>query len=217
MKNTLRIVAIFLILFFTIFAIPVRAASLTNVKVTTMKDKILPGEEAAVTIDFGTDLGSYTVDVTYDSNLFDYVSAEGGTASDNGTRVRVYYFDQSGGSNPRTSVSVTFKAKTGLTTQNPTSFRVTAEGLASVENNVTTTYNDITTAIVKNVTVGPEPTTQPNTTNNNETTATTTTTNQQTNTTTPTTMPKTGGTVYTVVATIITALIVAYVLLQKRN
>ena len=49
--------------------------------------------------------------MAYDNNIFEYVRSEGGTENDNGTRVRVTYYDSAGGTNPRTNMSVTFKAK----------------------------------------------------------------------------------------------------------
>ena len=116
-KKILIIVAILSLLFFTL-QINVFAASvpLGSVEVNVSKAKIAPGEEVTVNIDFGTPLGTYTFDVAYDNSIFDYVSAEGGTANDNGTRVRVIFFDESGGTNPRESMSVTFKAKADLET-----------------------------------------------------------------------------------------------------
>ena len=82
------------------------------------------------------------------------VSAEGGTENNMGDKVRVVFFDSSGGTNPRTNMSVTFKAKEDITTSNPTEFNITAEGLANSDASVT--YDDITTPITKNVTVEPE-------------------------------------------------------------
>src|SRR5699024_7132671 len=81
------------------------------------------------------------------------VSAEGGTENDNGTRVRVTYYDAAGGTNPRENMSVTFKAKEELESTNPTDFSVTAEGLANSD--ASQTYDDITTPIKKSVTVEP--------------------------------------------------------------
>lgn len=97
--------------------------------------------------------GAYTFDVAYDNNIFEYVSAEGGTPNDNGTRVRVLFFDDSGGSNPRSNMSVTFKAKADIVSTNPTDFSVTAEGLSN--NDRSQEYDDITTPIKKSVTVEP--------------------------------------------------------------
>ena len=153
-KKILNIIAILALLFFTL-QVSVHAASipLNSVTVDVSKDKIAPGEEVTVTINFGTDLGAYTFDVAYDNNLFEYVRSEGGTENDNGTRVRVTFYDSTGGTNPRTNMSVTFKAKENIVTTNPTNFSVTAEGLANAD--ASQEYDDITTAIEKNVTVEP--------------------------------------------------------------
>ena len=124
-----------------------------SVTVDVTKEKIAPGEEVTVNINFGTDLGAYTFDVAYDNSIFEYVSAEGGTPNDDGTRVRVTFYDSSGGTNPRTNMSVTFKAKDDITSTNPTDFSITAEGLAN--NDASQEYDDITSPIKKNVTVEP--------------------------------------------------------------
>ena len=50
-------------------------------------------------------------------------------------------------------MKITFRAKTGITTSNPTELSVTAEGLAN--NDASQEYDDITTPIVKNITVEP--------------------------------------------------------------
>lgn len=153
MKKIVNIIVISLVLFFTIFSLNSNAASLNSIDITTDKQTIHPGETVKVHVDFGEDLGSYTVDIAYDNNLFEFVSAEGGTENDNGTRVRVYYFDQTGGSSPRRDMSVTFKAKADITTSNPTDFSITAEGLANSDASVS--YDDIRIPIVKNVVVEP--------------------------------------------------------------
>lgn len=153
-KKIVCVLAILALLFF-ILQINVFAASvpLGSVSVEVSKEKIAPGEEVTVTVNFGTDLGAYTFDVAYDNNIFEYVRSEGGTENDNGTRVRVTFYDSTGGTNPRTNMSVTFKAKDNIVTTNPTNFSITAEGLANSD--ASQEYDDITTAIEKNVTVEP--------------------------------------------------------------
>ncbi len=153
-KKVLSIIAIFSLLFFAL-QINVYAASipLESVTVDVSEDTIAPGEEVTVTINFGTELGAYTFDIAYDNNLFEYVSSEGGTENDDGTRVRVTFYDSTGGSNPRSNMSVTFKAKDNIVTTNPTNFSITAEGLANSD--ASQEYDDITTAITKDVTVEP--------------------------------------------------------------
>ena len=64
------------------------------------------------------------------------------------------FHDSSGGTNPSENLKVTFKAKDGITTSNPTEFSITAEGLSNSDASVT--YDDILTPIIKNVTVEPE-------------------------------------------------------------
>lgn len=153
MKKMISIIAISLVLSMSIFSTKIYAATLDTINITTDKQTVHPNETVKVNINFGQDLGSYTIDVAYDNNLLEYVSSEGGTANDNGTRVRVYFFDQTGGSSPRNSMSVTFKAKSGITTSNPTDLSITAEGLANPDASVT--YDDITIPIIKNIIVEP--------------------------------------------------------------
>lgn len=154
MKKIVSTIAILLSIFMIMFSVNVYAASLDTINITTTKTTIHPGENVTVEIDFGEELGAYTVDVAYDNNLFEYVSVEGGTSSDdNGTRVRTIFYDSTGGSNPRSNMSVTFKAKEVLTS-NPTDFSITAEGLANPDASVT--YDDITTPIIKSVVVEPK-------------------------------------------------------------
>lgn len=129
------------------------ADSLDSISVEVTKEKVLPGENVTVNINFGTPLGSYTFDIAYDNNIFEYVSAEGGTPNDTSDKVRVTFYDSTGGTAPRENMSVTFKAKEGITTSNPTEFSITAEGLAN--NDASVNYDDITTPIEKNVTVEP--------------------------------------------------------------
>ncbi len=154
MKKIISIFAILMTFSFILFSGIVYADSLDSINVDVDNTTIRPGEEVTVTINFGQDLGSYTFDVAYDNNIFEYVSADGGTANDTGEKVRVVFYDSTGGTNPRTYMTVTFKAKEGLTTSNPTEFLITAEGLANADSSVT--FDDITSAIIKNVTVEPE-------------------------------------------------------------
>ena len=154
MKKIVSLIAILMIISVAVFTGNVYADQLNSVNVETSKDLIRPGEEVRVNIEFGQALGSYTFDVAYDNSIFEYVSSEGGTPNDTGTKVRVVFYDSSGGTNPRTNMSVTFRAKADITTSNPTEFNITAEGLANSDASVN--YDDITTPITKNVTVEPE-------------------------------------------------------------
>ncbi len=130
------------------------AATLDAIDIELDKTTVRPGEEVKVTINFGQELGAYTFNVAYDKDIFEYVSVDGGTGNDTSDKVKVTFHDETGGSNPRSNMSITFRAKSDITTSNPTEFTVTGEGLANADASVT--YDDITTPIVKNVTVEPE-------------------------------------------------------------
>ena len=155
MKKFLNILMIIAVLSMTLFVGQVNAQSvpLNSVTLDTNKSTVHPGETITLTINFGTDLGAYTFDIAYDNNLLEYVSTEGGTPSDNGTRVRVTFYDSTGGTAPRTNMSVTFKAKEGIITSNPTDLSVTAEGLANAD--ASQEYDDIGVPIKKNIVVEP--------------------------------------------------------------
>lgn len=153
MKKVIHIIVILFAIFVFTFSTGVYAVALDTINITTTKTTVNPGENVTVNIDFGKELGAYTVDVAYDNNLFEYVSSEGGTSNDTGTKVRTIFYDTTGGANPRSNLSVTFKAKDVLTS-NPTDFSITAEGLAGPEPSVT--YDDITIPIVKSVVVEPK-------------------------------------------------------------
>ena len=155
MKRFLSILMIAVILSTTIFIGQVNAQSvpLNSVTLDTSKQTIHPGETVTLTINFGTDLGAYTFDIAYDNKLLEYVSVDGGTPNDNGTRVRVTFYDSTGGISPRTNMTITFKAKEGIITSNPTDLSVTAEGLANAD--ASQEYDDIGVPIVKNIVVEP--------------------------------------------------------------
>lgn len=154
MKKIINIAILLALIASFIFIGNTYAAALNTIEIQTSKTTIRPGEEVKVTIQFGQNLGAYTFNVSYDHNIFEYVSADGGTASDTTDKVKVVFYDTTGGTNPRTNMSVTFRAKTDITTSNPTEFTITGEGLANADASVT--FDDITTPIVKNVTVEPE-------------------------------------------------------------
>lgn len=154
MKKTINMILLLVIVAVFAFAGNTFAASLDTLKVETNKTTVRPAQEVKLTMDFGKSLGAYTFEVSYDKNIFEYQSVDGGTANDTGDKVKVTFYDTTGGSNPRTNMSIIFKAKGDITTSNPTEFTVTAEGLANAD--ASETYDDITTPIVKNVTVEPE-------------------------------------------------------------
>ena len=154
MKKILKITIAIAILTLLLLSGITHAAALDTINVEVSKTTVRPGEEVTVTVQFGQNLGAYTIDVSYDDNIFEYVGVEGGTENDTGDKVKVVYHDTTGGTNPRTNMSVTFKAKENITTSNPTEFTITGDGLANADASVT--YEDITTPIVKNVTVEPQ-------------------------------------------------------------
>lgn len=156
MKKILNILLILSILFaFILFSNtnPVQAAALDDIEISTNKDTVNPGDTITLTITFGKPLGAYTFDIAYDNNLLEYVETDGGTPNDNGTRVRVVFYDSTGGTNPKNSMRITFKAKEGIITSNPTDLAVTAEGLSNPD--ASESYDDITTALEKNIVVEP--------------------------------------------------------------
>lgn len=211
MKKIVNVITILIIAFVAIFSVNVYAASLTGINVTTTKTTVKPGEEVTVDIDFGEELGAYTFEVAYDNTLFEYVSAEGGTASNNGSKVIVTFYDTTGGTNPRSNMSVTFKAK-DITTSTTTSLNVTANGLANPDASVT--YDDITTAISKSVVIEPEQTGTTTPETNNTITGNTTVENEVNE---PTTMPQTGNMIYVYTIPAILVLAASYILLRKKK
>lgn len=154
MKKIVSVFTIMALILLLIFGGNSYAATLDTIDIQPDKTTVRPGEEVTITIEFGKELGEYTFDVFYDNKIFDYVSAEGGTANDTTDKVRVVYEGTTRDTTPRTNMSVTFKAKDDITTSNPTEFTITAEGLKSAD--LSESYDDITTPIVKNITVEPE-------------------------------------------------------------
>ena len=129
MKKILNTILILSILFTFILSLnsnSVQAVALDDIEISTNKDTVNPGDTVTLTIKFGKPLGAYTFDIAYDNDLLEYVETDGGTPNDNGTRVRVVFYDSTGGTNPKESMSITFKAKEGIITSNPTDLAVTA-------------------------------------------------------------------------------------------
>lgn len=154
MKNLLKIVSIFLILMASILTIKVKAASLDTIDINTNKTIVNPGSTIELKINFGKSLGAYTFDIAYDNKLLEFVSASDGTPNDQSSNVKIVFYDSTGGSAAKDSLTVIFKAKEGITTSNPTDFSITAEGLANGD--ASEQYDDIAVPIVKNITVEPE-------------------------------------------------------------
>ena len=151
--NTLLILSILLAFILILNSNPVQAAALDDIKIDINKNTVNPGNTVTLTITFGKPLGAYTFDIAYDNNLLEYVETDGGTPNDNGTRVRVVFYDSTGGTNPKESMNITFKAKEGIITSNPTDLAVTAEGLSNPD--ASESYDDITIALEKNIVVEP--------------------------------------------------------------
>ena len=151
--NTLLILSILLAFILILNSNPVQAAALDDIKIDTNKNTVNPGDTVTLTITFGKPLGAYTFDIAYDNNLLEYVETDGGTPNDNGIRVRVVFYDSTGGTNPKESMNITFKAKEGIITSNPTDLAVTAEGLSNPD--ASESYDDITIALEKNIVVEP--------------------------------------------------------------
>lgn len=153
MKKIVNIIAIFLVLFLLTFTINIYAATLDNLDITTNKTTVHPGETVTLNVAFGQEMGAYTVNVDYDENLLEYVSSQGGTANNTGSKVIVVYYYNAGGTDaPRTNMSITFKAKEGIITTNPTDLSITLTGLGKPD---ATSIDDITVPIVKNLIVEP--------------------------------------------------------------
>ncbi len=152
MKKYLKIgITLFVVVILAISVKSFADVQLDTIHVNVDKTIVRPGEQVTVTVDFGQELGSYTIDIAYDDAIFEYVSAEGGTPNNTSDKVRVVFYDAI---TPRTTMQVTFKAKDNITTSNPTEFTLTAEGMASKDAQIT--YENITIPIIKNITVEPE-------------------------------------------------------------
>lgn len=154
MKKTISIIAILTFAFMFIFVGSSYAVGLDAIDIKIDKTIVNPSEEVKLDIEFGESLGAYTFDISYDENIFEFVSVDGGTSNDMTDKVRVVYFDTTGGTNSRTNMSITFKAKDNITTSNPTEFTITATGLSNADASIT--FDDITTPIIKNVTAQPK-------------------------------------------------------------
>lgn len=155
MKKIISIITILTLTILLILSGNIYAEKQPNeITVDVDKTTVRPGETVKVTVSFEKQLGAYTFDIKYDNNIFDYQSVEGGEPNDNQERVRVVYYDSTGGTSSRSNMSVTFKAKEEITTSNPTGFKVSSSGLSTSD--TSTEYEDIATPIEKTVLVEPE-------------------------------------------------------------
>ncbi|MCL2354948.1 MAG: hypothetical protein FWC68_03615, partial [Oscillospiraceae bacterium] len=150
MNKTSKIVLCLLLILFLALTLSAFAAALNTLSITLTRQAVHPGEEVTINFDFGQALGAYTFEIDFDDDLFEYVSNSGGTASVSGDTVTVVFYDAS---NPATVMSVTFRAKSNITTSNPTQFMITANGLANPDASVI--FDNITVPIVRDVLVEP--------------------------------------------------------------
>lgn len=151
MKKAIFMISILTFALIVLFMGNTYAAPLNSIGIDTNKQVVRPGEDVALVIDFGQELGSYKFTVDFDDDVFDYVSVEGGTANATADKVVVEFH---AGTTARESETIVFKAKDSITTSNPTEFSVTADGLANSDASVE--YDEITTPMVATLTVEPE-------------------------------------------------------------
>lgn len=154
MKKFINILLVMFILLSLAFSGTVFADTLSSFNVEVDKTNVKPNEEVTVKVNFGAELGAYTVTIDYDDDVFDLVSVDGGNESNIDGKVKVVYADSHGGANTRNSMSVKFKAKANIVASNPTEFAVTANGMSSGDTR--TTYDNITSGHVKQVIVEPD-------------------------------------------------------------
>ncbi len=155
MKKFINIAIIIFIVFTFIFSGSVFADErLESFNIDVNKTNVKPGEQVTLTVNFGAQLGAYTVTIDFDDDVFDFVSIDNGSHSVIDGKLKVVFSDSTGGNATKDSMKAIFKAKEELVTSNPTEFSVTATGMASGDTR--TTYEDISSAHVKEVIVEPE-------------------------------------------------------------
>ena len=150
MKKIIASILLLTILLINLFTINVYAAVLDDFSISVDKKLIHPNDNVVLTVTFGQPLGTFKIKVDFDDNIFEYVSAENGTGSVEGDTVTVEYTEST---TTKDDAKITFKAKEGLTTSNPTDFTVTATNMKS--QNGTTGYDDILEGKVETVNVEP--------------------------------------------------------------
>lgn len=164
MKKRISIFSIAILLILSLFQIEVFASQpnasesiierLENINVQTSKTTVNPNEEVIVAIDFGAELDSYNFEIAYDEAIFEYVSAEGGRATQISNKIIVSSDDSAASLNTRKDIKIVFKAKSDIITSNPTEFMITASRIANTSNSVR--YEDIVVPIIKNIMVEPQ-------------------------------------------------------------
>ena len=144
------------------------SAASVSLGVSSNKSTVNPGDTFTVTISLGGQMGAATVNLAFNNNLFDYVSATGGTVNNLGSTIRIVYFDATGGSSPISGISVTFRAKAIGTG----SFTASGNGFANAD--ASDTYSPINSGstsvkIEEKVVTPPPQTTTPETPPQNNT------------------------------------------------
>jgi len=152
MKKSLMLIIFFTAILLLALTQATLAAPLDTLEISLTTNTVNPGEEVTINFNFGQPLGAFTFDVDFDTNLFEFVTSSVSASTAGGTTTLLYY-DPTGGANPATSMSVTFRALAGLTTSNPTQFMITANGIANSDASVI--FDDITVPIVRDVLVEP--------------------------------------------------------------
>lgn len=149
MKKILILINIFIIIFATIFTVKSNAAEIVNINTSINKTIVNPEDTIVLTIAFDKPLASYTLDILYDDNLLEYQSASEGSVSDLTNGIRVIYYNAT---TPSNGLTVTFRAKAGITTSSKTNFAVTGTGLANISAEA---YEDVVSPVNKEFTVEP--------------------------------------------------------------
>jgi len=147
MKKAGIILAI-IVFFVAMFTMTTVNAESANVSISPSSGSVFPGDTVTIRINFRA-LIAYGFDVSYDTNLFEYVSGADSTIS--AGVMRVLFYDMTGGSAPETYTSMTFRAKAKGTG----TFTVTGTGLTALINNATTTLDNSYNTTSVNVLVAP--------------------------------------------------------------
>lgn len=121
----------------TIILLPDTDAAGVTLGVSASRGTVNPGDTVTVNINLGGSMGAATVNLAFNNSLFDYTSATGGTANNLGSTIRIVFFDNTGGSKPTSSMSVTFRAKAVGTG----TFTATGTGFANAD--ATVTYSPV--------------------------------------------------------------------------
>ena len=169
----------------TFFTINTYAVALP-LNVTQSDTKINPGDEVTLTLNFGTELATYTFYFNYDPTKLEYVSTNGGRANAADGSAIVSYTDTTVGEELKESMTITFRAQSDIKETTTANISIVADGLGTASAEV---YDDILTPIVKTITIEPEVVPTPTPTPTPKPTATPTPTPKPTATPTPTSTP----------------------------